>query len=374
MNKIFCCALIIVITSVSLQLGCGLIDSDETFTLTTTASPGEGGTISPPSGTYNKGEQITLQANPSEGWTFVRWEGDIDVSPSSVNLTMIRDYTVVAIFEKREYPLNITIEGHGTVEEEVLTTKSYDHGTLVRLTAVPAEGWRFAGWSGDASGTGSTVVMTVDSEKNVTATFEMHEYPLTIHVEGNGVVQEDVVQPKETQYPYNTVVQLTAIPSDGWQFERWEGDLGGNENPAQITIDHAKSVTAVFSFTEDLVFLEEYAQQEGVVKTNSGLMYRVLREGDGEKPNSDSNVRVHYIANLVAGDVIENTYEQDEPLEFTINQVIEGFAEGVQLMREGAKYELVLPSELGYGNFPPPNSNIHPGATLIFIVELLEII
>ena len=129
-----------------------------------------------------------------------------------------------------------------------------------------------------------------------------------------------------------------------------------------------------FDNTADLEFLEEYAQQDGVTITQSGLMYRVIEEGDGDSPESDSQIRAHYTASLVSGDVIDSSYERDEPLEFTVNMVIAGFAEGVLLMQEGAIYELVIPAELAYGNFPPPNSNIHPGATLIFEVELLEIL
>ncbi len=129
-----------------------------------------------------------------------------------------------------------------------------------------------------------------------------------------------------------------------------------------------------FDNTADLEFLEEYAQHDDVTITQSGLMYRVLEEGEGDTPESDSEVRAHYTASLVSGDVIDSSYERDEPLEFSVNMVIAGFAEGVMLMQEGAIYELVIPAELAYGNFPPPNSNIHPGATLIFEVELIEIL
>ncbi|MFO8028681.1 MAG: FKBP-type peptidyl-prolyl cis-trans isomerase [Cyclonatronaceae bacterium] len=124
----------------------------------------------------------------------------------------------------------------------------------------------------------------------------------------------------------------------------------------------------------DLEFLEEYAQRDDVVITNSGLMYRVIREGEGDVPELDSRVSVHYTASLVSGDVIDSSYERGEPLEFTVGELISGFAEGILLMQEGAEYELVVPPELAYGDFPPQNSNIHPGATLIFEVELLEIL
>ncbi len=132
--------------------------------------------------------------------------------------------------------------------------------------------------------------------------------------------------------------------------------------------------TVDFDNTADLEFLEEYAGHDDVIITQSGLLYRVIEEGEGDTPESDSRVITHYIVSLVNGTVLQNTFERDEPFEFEFDQVIDGLAEGVMLMQEGAIYELVIPADLAYGNLPPPNSNIHLGATLIFEVELLEIL
>lgn len=126
--------------------------------------------------------------------------------------------------------------------------------------------------------------------------------------------------------------------------------------------------------TADLEFLEAYAQLEDVVITDSGLMYRILEEGEGDYPMITSSVRVHYIAQLVNGMVIDNSYEKNMPVEFSLETVIAGFAEGLMLMQEGARHELVIPTDLAYGNKPPDGSIIHPGATLIFRVELLKIL
>ncbi|TVQ70804.1 MAG: hypothetical protein EA363_07295 [Balneolaceae bacterium] len=129
----------------------------------------------------------------------------------------------------------------------------------------------------------------------------------------------------------------------------------------------------IFDNEADIEFLEEYAQRDDVILTDSGLMYRVLQQGEGESPVMTSQVRVHYEATLVTGEVIGSSYDEDEPLVFSLQEVITGFSEGLTLMQEGAEYELVIPPELGYGDFPP-DSRIHPGAVLIFQVELLEII
>ncbi len=130
---------------------------------------------------------------------------------------------------------------------------------------------------------------------------------------------------------------------------------------------------SLFDNEADIEFMEEYAQRDDVILTDSGLMYRVLQEGEGEYPVITSQVRAHYEANLVTGEVIGSSYDEDEPLLFNLQDVIFGFSEGLMLMQEGAEHELVIPPELGYGDFPP-DSRIHPGAVLIFQVELLEII
>ena len=122
----------------------------------------------------------------------------------------------------------------------------------------------------------------------------------------------------------------------------------------------------------DIAFLEEHAQQEGVTVTDSGLQYRVLEEGDGDSPDQNSEVRVQYVGSLIDGNVFDSSRAREEPSDFPLNGVISGFAEGLALMQVGATYELVIPADIGYGDFPPPG--IHPGATLIFEVELLEIL
>ncbi|MEX0994254.1 MAG: FKBP-type peptidyl-prolyl cis-trans isomerase [Balneolaceae bacterium] len=121
-------------------------------------------------------------------------------------------------------------------------------------------------------------------------------------------------------------------------------------------------------------FLEENAQREEVNVTDSGLQYRVVEEGSGERPTAESTVRVHYRGTLTDGEEFDSSYSRGEPAEFPLNRVIPGWTEGVQLMREGATYEFFLPAELAYGNNPPQGSIIRPGSVLIFEVELLEIV
>jgi hypothetical protein len=222
--------------------------NNPTYQLTTTVSPTEGGTISPSSGTYSEGEVVSLTATPSTGWRFVRWEGDWSGAVNPVNIGMNRNYNVVGIFEKRNYPLTINIEGYGEVEERVIQQKTteYPYQTVVELTPVPDTGWRFVEWSGDLTGSEFPKQIAIDSEKTVTAKFERKNYPLTINVVGEGTVKETVLPQRTTQYPFEAAVILEAIPSDGWEFAGWSGDLSGEENPKLIVVDGDKSVIATF--------------------------------------------------------------------------------------------------------------------------------
>ncbi|PKD42822.1 FKBP-type peptidyl-prolyl cis-trans isomerase [Rhodohalobacter barkolensis] len=115
-------------------------------------------------------------------------------------------------------------------------------------------------------------------------------------------------------------------------------------------------------------FLEENAQKEGVTVTPSGLQYRVLQESEGENPYNGAVVFVEYEGRLINGDVFVRTTQLDY---FALSDdIISGINEGVQLMEVGSEYELVIPSELGYGDNPPPGTPIRPGSVLIFDITL----
>lgn len=118
-------------------------------------------------------------------------------------------------------------------------------------------------------------------------------------------------------------------------------------------------------------FLAENAEREGVQTTDSGLQYEVLEEGEGEQPGPQDEVRVHYTGELLSGEVFDSSRERGEPVTFRLNQVIEGWTEGLQLMKEGSRFKLYIPSDLAYG--PGGNQSIGPNETLVFDVELLEI-
>ena len=120
-------------------------------------------------------------------------------------------------------------------------------------------------------------------------------------------------------------------------------------------------------------FLAENKEKEGVQVTESGLQYKVLEEGTGASPGEEDKVRVDYEGSLIDGTVFDSSYERGEPATFPVNRVIPGWTEGLQLMKEGAKYKFFIPGDLAYGQNPPPRSQIGVNETLIFEVELLEV-
>ncbi len=119
-------------------------------------------------------------------------------------------------------------------------------------------------------------------------------------------------------------------------------------------------------------FLLENSKRNGVNTTASGLQYEVLREGNGSCPKATDTVQVHYEGTLINGTVFDSSYKRNEPIDFPLNQVISGWTEGVQLMKEGAKYRFYLPPELAYGT-GGAGSDIGPNEALIFDVELLKV-
>lgn len=121
-------------------------------------------------------------------------------------------------------------------------------------------------------------------------------------------------------------------------------------------------------------FLAENRQRPEVQVTDSGLQYEVLEEGDGPRPEAGDTVRVHYRGTTIDGEVFDESYSRGRPATFPLGQVIPGWTEGMQLMQVGAKYKFYVPAELAYGANPPPGAPFGPGTTLIFEVELLEIV
>lgn len=124
---------------------------------------------------------------------------------------------------------------------------------------------------------------------------------------------------------------------------------------------------------EGKAYLDENAKKEGVTVTKSGLQYEVLQEGTGKSPKATDTVRCHYEGRLLDGTVFDSSYKRGEPADFGLNQVIPGWTEGVQLMKEGAKYRFTIPYLLAYGE-QGAGASIPPFSTLVFDVELIKVL
>jgi len=141
---------------------------------------------------------------------------------------------------------------------------------------------------------------------------------------------------------------------------------------SQAAIKKIKTEQGEKNMTEGPKFLEENKAKEGVVILPSGLQYKVITEGTGKSPKATDKVKVHYRGTLINGKEFDSSFKRNQPAEFPVNGVIKGWTEALQLMKEGSKWELYIPSDLAYGA-RGAGGDIGPNATLIFEVELLEV-
>ncbi|GAP68564.1 FKBP-type peptidyl-prolyl cis-trans isomerase [Bacteroidales bacterium 6E] len=160
-------------------------------------------------------------------------------------------------------------------------------------------------------------------------------------------------------------------------------DLFGGQQPA-ITPDEANQILENFmngssgndaekNLQDGLTFLAENSMRDGVVQLESGLQYQILAEGAGRKPGIKDKVKCHYHGTLIDGTVFDSSVQRGKPAEFPVSGVIGGWVEALQLMPVGSKYRLFIPPDLAYGS-RGAGGTIGPNSTLIFDVELLEIV
>ena len=126
---------------------------------------------------------------------------------------------------------------------------------------------------------------------------------------------------------------------------------------------------------EGYIFLEQNSAKEGVVVLDSGLQYKVLEHGTGTRTiKSDTTCACHYSGTLLDGSTFDSSYKRGKPSTFAPKQVIKGWTEAMQLMKEGDKWELYVPAELGYGGRGSPSGSIKPGDALVFTIEICNIV
>ena len=223
------------------------------YQLKVTTEPEEAGSVEQSALETQEGESIQIKAIANEFWVFTGWAGDLTgTDQSTVYIHMDQDRHIIALFEKVEFPLKLNIEGEGNVQQEVITQKTisidYPHESVVRLTAEPEYGWKFTHWSGDIESEEVEIDIEISGPVEVTATFERMDFKVSVKVEGEGHVEQEVIQAKvsETEYPFETMVQLTAMPDYGWEFKRWDGDMEGDDPVIVVNITEERSLTAIF--------------------------------------------------------------------------------------------------------------------------------
>jgi len=280
-------------TTVNLPLACDFTDLTDpnansiphgmvqgTLTIDATAAPpgaqytlnvnvvGNGTVTETPSqATYASGTIVSLTAAPSASWSFFGWSGDVTGAQNPVNVTMNVNKTVTATFTQPGvyYNLTVNVVGNGTVTQSPLNA-TYVSGTVVTLTAVASFNWTFTGWTGDLSGSQSPANVTMNGNKNITATFlqGIQYYNLTInivfatnytsYVQSGQLVENASVtaNPNASSYPGGTVVDLAEVPGLNWTFWGWSGDVTGTQNTTSVTMNGNVNVTATFGLIWDL--------------------------------------------------------------------------------------------------------------------------
>lgn len=211
---------------------------------TVSVTPPTGGAIdkNPDQSTYVYGEVITFTATAAPGWTFVNWTGDLSGGDNPKTLSVVGNHTVGANFSQNSYTLLTNTVGNGVVGKNP-DQASFAHDQVVTVTATAAPGWTFAGWNGDLSGTTNPTTLTMDGNKNITATFTQDHYTVTILASANGMINR---MPQQMTYVYGDVITFTAVANPGYTFINWTGDLSGSENPTTLVVTGNHTVGAVF--------------------------------------------------------------------------------------------------------------------------------
>ena len=181
---------------------------------------------------------------------------------------------------------------------------------------------------------------------------DLKRYEMDIDVDSVAMAIDDVLKGKK---PRLTMEKMQTLFSDFQKKETAKMELIASTNKA-----------------EGETFLAENKGKEGVVALESGLQYKVITAGSGAQPAADSTVSVHYRGTLINGTEFDSSYQRGEPVTFAVNGVIRGWTEALQLMKEGAKWRLFIPSDLAYGP-RGAGADIGPNSMLQFDVELLSV-
>lgn len=214
------------------------------YQLMVDANPSEGGSVDPSSGAFEEGAEVQIEATSNEGWNFTGWSGDLDSDENPVTVTMDSTIELSANFEAIMVDLSVAADPSegGSVDP---SSGTFQFGENVEVAATPNEGWQFAEWTGDRSSTENPLSFTIKEDVSLTAVFsEIPEYQLAVEASPS---EGGSVEPASGTYQEGTQVEVSATPSEGWEFVEWTGDRSATENPMTVTMDGDVDLTAVFS-------------------------------------------------------------------------------------------------------------------------------
>ena len=233
-----------------LVISCGkdspeTVESVITFNLTVTSSTG--GKVSSSGGPFESGSNVSITATPDSEYVFVNWSNGSTDNPLSV--TVNSNQTITSNFEKRKYPLTVSITGSGTVSEKIIsagkTTTEYTSGSTIQLTATPSQDWSFVGWSGSVSSTENPIQLTVDESKSIEASFKTPtQYTLTV-IAGDG----GTVSAQGGTYDNGTELTIIALPNEGYTFIGWK-ENESTQSSLTFTLNSNTTLSASFAFLD----------------------------------------------------------------------------------------------------------------------------
>ena len=215
----------------------------EHYTLATTATAGGSVSRTPDQPDYLYGTAVVVHETPARGYHFTGWSGDTTAHDSTLALTMTRSRTLAAAFVLDSFAVSVSKVGNGTVSGTP-SAPLCAFGTAVTLTATPAAGQRFVGWSGDTAATTGSIAIVVTRARTLVATFEPIAYTLTLTKAGSGTL---VRTPDLASYPENASVRIAARPALGYRFQGWSGDTTAKDTSLVLVMNRNRSLTATFA-------------------------------------------------------------------------------------------------------------------------------
>jgi hypothetical protein len=250
------------------------------YILRTSITPDVAGNISPDSGTFAAGTEVTLTAQPARGYRFDYFGGDVRSTDNPLNIVINGNIDIIAHF-KAQYALDVSIApgNGGTVTP---SEGFYDEDMQIELMAQPAPGYLFERWSGDAMSIDNEITILMNDDKIITANFKAaYKLETSVNPENAGTISPD-----SGMYEVGKEFSLTAKPASGYRFDHWSGDVTGASNHISITMNSAKNITANF--------VAQYALTVQISPENSGT----VRPGTG---NYDAGADLSLIASPAPG-------------------------------------------------------------------------